>query len=317
MKFVKLAGIVTAASLLLCGCSSGNGKLAMQIGDEEITVGAVKFLAEYGLNSTNVSQAVEVIEQNYMIDEIADKLDIELSDDEKKQIRSAVASFKADMGGRTKAEKLLKQYGLEDDILENIFSASAYAEKVLDTLTVEEVTDDEIKQYVKDNYLHAKHVLVSTKDSETGEEYDDEKLAEVEAKANEILEKAKNGEDFDALVKEFGEDPGMESNPNGYYFGANEMVAEFENATRSIEPNEITMCKSNFGYHIIKRLPIDDTAEDFKTYYENNATAVKGNITKEKRMDALRKKAEELEIEITINQDVIDTITFDTDKDDK
>lgn len=317
MKFVKLAGIVTAASLLLCSCSSGNGKLAMKIGDEEITVGAVKFLSEYGLNSTNTKQAVEVIEQNYTIDEIADKLDIELSDDEKKQIRSAVASFKADMGGKTKAEKLLKKYGLEDDILENIFSASAYAEKVLDTLTVEEVTDDDVKQYVKDNYLHAKHVLVSTKDSETGEEYGEEKLAEAEKKANEILEKAKNGEDFDALVNEYGEDPGMKSNPDGYYFGANEMVAEFEDATRSIQPDEITMCKSDFGYHIIKRLPIDEVSEDFKTYYENNASAVKGNVTKERRVEALRKKAQELGIEITINQDVIDKITFDTDKDEK
>lgn len=314
MKIVKLAGIITAAALLLCGCSSDNGKLAMKIGDEEITVGAVKFLAEYGLNSKNISQAAEVIEQNYIIDEIAEKDNIELTEDEAKQIRSAVASFKADMGGRTAANKLLKEYGLEDDILEGVFSASAYAEKVLDTLTVEEATDDEVKQYIVDNYLHAKHVLISTKDSETGEEYDEEKLAEAEKKANEVLEKAKNGENFDALVTEYGEDPGMKSSPEGYYFGANEMVAEFEEATRSIEPNEITMCKSDFGYHIILRLPIDNTSAEFQKYYEENATVVKGSITKEKRMEALRKRAEELGIEITINQDVIDAITFDDEK---
>lgn len=109
----------------------------------------------------------------------------------------------------------------------------------------------------------------------------------------------------------------MESNPGGYYFGANEMVAEFENATRSIQPDEITMCKSDFGYHIIKRLPIDEASEDFKTYYEGNADMVKGNVTKDKRIEALKKRAEELGIEITINQEVIDAITFDTDKDDK
>lgn len=315
MKFVKLAGIVTAASLLLCGCSSDNGKLAMKIGDEEITVGAVKFLAQYGLNSTNAQQAAEIIEQNYIIDEIAEKDNIELTEDEQKQIRSAVASFKADMGGRKAAEKLLKQYGLKgDDILEGVFSASAYAEKVLGTLSVAEAADDEIKQYISDNYLHAKHVLISTKDSETGEEYDEEKLAEAEKTANEVLEKAENGEDFDALVTEFGEDPGMESNPDGYYFGDGEMVAEFEEATKSIEPGEITMCKSDFGYHIIQRLPIDNTTADFQKYYEENATTVKGNINKEKRLEALKKRAEELGIEMTINQEVIDAITFDDDK---
>lgn len=290
----------------------------MQIGDEEITVGAVKFVAQYGLNSATAQQAVDVIEQNYIINEIAEKDNIELSDEDKKQIRSAVASFKADMGGRTAAEKLLKEYGLkDDDILEGIFSASAYAEKVLDTLTVEEATDDEVKKYISENYLHAKHVLIATKDSQTGEEYGEDKLAEVEKTANEVLEKAKSGADFDELVKEYGEDPGMESNPGGYYFGANEMVAEFENATRSIQPDEITMCKSDFGYHIIKRLPIDEASEDFKTYYEGNADMVKGNVTKDKRIEALKKRAEELGIEITINQEVIDAITFDTDKDDK
>lgn len=314
MKFVKLAGIVTAVSLMLCGCSTENGRLAMKIGDEEITVGAVKFLAKYGLSSTNAKQAAEIIEQNYIIDELADMENVELTDDEKKQVRSAVASFKADMGGRTAANKLLKEYGLEDDILEDVFSASAYTEKVLDTLSVEEATDDEVKQYITDNYLHAKHVLISTKDSETGEEYSEEKLAEAEKKANEVLEKAKNGEDFDALVSEFGEDPGMKSSPEGYYFGANEMVAEFEEATRSIEPDGITMCKSDFGYHIIKRLPIDNTSDEFQKYYEQNASIVKGSVNKEKRLEALKKKAEELGIEITVNQDVIDAITFDDDK---
>ena len=275
-------------------------------------------MAQYGLNSATAQQAVDVIEQNYIINEIAEKDNIELSDEDKKQIRSAVASFKADMGGRTAAEKLLKEYGLkDDDILEGIFSASAYAEKVLDTLTVEEATDDEVKKYISENYLHAKHVLIATKDSQTGEEYGEDKLAEVEKTANEVLEKAKSGADFDELVKEYGEDPGMESNPGGYYFGANEMVAEFENATRSIQPDEITMCKSDFGYHIIKRLPIDEASEDFKTYYEGNADMVKGNVTKDKRIEALKKRAEELGIEITINQEVIDAITFDTDKDDK
>lgn len=37
----------------------------------------------------------------------------------------------------------------------------------------------------------------------TGADLDEDKLAEAEKKANEILERAKNGEDFDALIKEY------------------------------------------------------------------------------------------------------------------
>jgi len=38
-----------------------------------------------------------------------------------------------------------------------------------------------------------------------------EKLEAIKPKAEEVLNKAKNGEDFEALIKEYGEDPGMES----------------------------------------------------------------------------------------------------------
>ena len=59
----------------------------------------------------------------------------------------------------------------------------------------------------------------------TGADLDEDKLAEAEKKANEILERAKNGEDFDALIKEYNEDPGMESNQDGYFFTDGEMVS--------------------------------------------------------------------------------------------
>lgn len=51
----------------------------------------------------------------------------------------------------------------------------------------------------------------------TGADLDEDKLAEAEKKANEILERAKTGEDFDALIKEYNEDPGMESNQDGIF----------------------------------------------------------------------------------------------------
>ncbi len=69
------------------------------------------------------------------------------------------------------------------------------------------------------------------------------------------MKEQRTGEDFDALIKEYNEDPGMNQIKNDL-FTDGEMVSEFEDATKSIEPGEITMCKSDYGYHIIKRLPI-------------------------------------------------------------
>ena len=45
----------------------------------------------------------------------------------------------------------------------------------------------------------------------------------------------------------------------GYEFGTGEMVEEFENASTALEENGISeIVESNYGYHIIKRLPLDD-----------------------------------------------------------
>ena len=105
-------------------------------------------------------------------------------------------------------------------------------------------------------------------------------------------------------------DPGMESNQDGYFFTDGEMVSEFEDATKSIEPGEITMCKSDYGYHIIKRLPIDESDSKFGEYLENNKSAVQSAVTSKKQEEALEKKAEELGIKVEVNQDKIDKMVI-------
>lgn len=86
-------------------------------------------------------------------------------------------------------------------------------------------------------YVCAKHILV-----------EDEKTA------NEVYKKAKAGDDFDALVKEYGTDPGMVDNLEGYTFKKGEMVEEFEASAFGLGLGEISKpVKTEFGYHIIKR----------------------------------------------------------------
>jgi len=80
--------------------------------------------------------------------------------------------------------------------------------------------------------------------------------------AQEILARAHAGEDFDMLIQTYGEDPGMEANPEGYSFISGVMVPEFEAATRALAIGEISgLVPSQFGYHIIKRVePNPDNA---------------------------------------------------------
>jgi len=87
------------------------------------------------------------------------------------------------------------------------------------------------------------------------EQYMDAPANDPSSQAQELLERAQAGEDFDYLVTQYGEDPGMAANPDGYTFVAGVMVAEFEEATLALEIGGISgLVRSQFGYHIIMRV---------------------------------------------------------------
>ena len=311
MNFKKLLIAAITGALLISGCSTGS-KTAIKVGDVNITDQAIKFTTEHLIGTSDTSIAVEALQTSYLTKEIADKMEISLDESEEKAIQKQVSSFKANEGGKSAGDKLLKKYGLDDDILETILASSIYSQKIFEQINIEDATDEELREYFKNDYLRAKHVLISTQDPLSGADIDADKLAEAEAKANEVLEKAKSGENFDELIKEYGEDPGMESNTDGYFFTDNEMVPEFEEATKSIQPGEFTLCKSSFGYHIIQRLPIDETDESFEKFFTENNVAIKSRNAARKQEEALDKKAEELGIKVEVEQDVIDSIVIET-----
>lgn len=308
MKLKNLLITATACALILSGCSTSSGKVAVRVGDETITDNDIKFTVEHLMGGTlGVQGAVDALKQSYYVKEIADEMDIELDEEEERSIKRQIGSFKSDQGGKAEGDKLLKKYGVDDDLLEAIVASSMYSEKIFAQLDLGgEPSDDELKQYFKDDYLRAKHVLISTIDSTTGEVLDEDALSEAEKKANEVLEKAKNGEDFNALIEEYNEDPGMASNEEGYFFTDNQMVSEFEEATKSIQPGEFTLCKSGYGYHIIQRLPIDGA--DFDRFFEENKSSAQSTYSSAREQKALDAKAAELGITTEINQDVIDAI---------
>lgn len=99
---------------------------------------------------------------------------------------------------------------------------------------------EDLEKVYKENYVMAKHILVENIDT-----------------AEEVYEKATTGVSFDELVQQYGTDPGMEQNPDGYIFTKGEMVKEFEDATFAANVGEITQpVKTDYGYHIIQRLEI-------------------------------------------------------------
>jgi parvulin-like peptidyl-prolyl isomerase len=75
-------------------------------------------------------------------------------------------------------------------------------------------------------------------------------------KAEDLLKRARSGEDFDKLAKENSEEPGAkESGGDLGWFGHGRMVKAFEDAAFKLKDNEISdIVESQFGYHIIQVL---------------------------------------------------------------
>ncbi|RCX19313.1 parvulin-like peptidyl-prolyl isomerase [Anaerobacterium chartisolvens] len=120
--------------------------------------------------------------------------------------------------------------------------------------------EDEIKAYYDKNTinytqpetLRAKHILISTLDEQRNP-FDAEKKALAKAKAEDILKKINSGGDFDELMKENSQDPGLASYPDGYPFGRGEMIKEFEDAAFALKVGEMSgLVETHYGYHIIR-----------------------------------------------------------------
>ena len=125
--------------------------------------------------------------------------------------------------------------------------------------SAEKLTDKEIIDFAENSGLMAaKHILLKTVNDDNTHYTDAEKQEQYDL-ALELIDRLNAGESIDALIKEYGQDPGAQAYPLGYCFGEGEMVPEFENAVKALEVGEISAepVESSYGYHIIMKVAFD------------------------------------------------------------
>ncbi len=146
----------------------------------------------------------------------------------------------------------LDMYHMTDSVyIENITQNVLFT-KFAEAFVADYVPEDQdVLDYINSEYVRVKHILIKT------EGLDDSQKAEARSRADRVRERAVSGESFENLVKEISED-GMDPDL-GYYFTYGTMVQEFEDASYALEVGEISeIVESQFGYHIIKKYPMEE-----------------------------------------------------------
>lgn len=160
-----------------------------------------------------------------------------------------------------------------------------YIKHILISLT------DEQKQDIKNLRADDDETVAATAD-EKREEY----LLTIREKAESVLRLVDEGGDFEALMEEYGEDPGMknEAYKNGYltYAGDTGFVTEFADACAALTEDGMTsgLVASDFGYHIIRRVSTvpsgEATFEDVKDSLMESMLTDKKSTTYDQQVEA-------------------------------
>jgi len=153
--------------------------------------------------------------------------------------------------------------------------------------------------------MRVSHVLLAIRNRETDQELPDPQQKAKRALAENILKRARAGEDFNKLVMEFSEDRNLKQTQGEYTLSREDpYISEFKSACFSLAPGQISdVVSTTFGYHVIKaheripgrKVPFDDIKKDLKDVlveqeFQRQKPAYMEQLMKESGVEILAEK---------------------------
>jgi parvulin-like peptidyl-prolyl isomerase len=161
--------------------------------------------------------------------------------------------------------------------VQRMAAAKVYLDRI--RADASDVRDSEVEQFYEENearltlpeQVRVRHILLTWKPMGTQDD-----RAAIREQMEPILERARAGEDFAALAREFSEDSATKGNggDTGFFYRGT-MVPAFEQAAFALQPGEVSdPVDTVFGVHIIKLeerqearlLPLDEVREQLRDH---------------------------------------------------
>lgn len=160
---------------------------------------------------------------------------------------------------------------------------------VLKDAEVEAYYTEHASEFEKPRRVRVSHILVRV--APVGGSEAEEKA---KARAEEVIQRTRGGEDFAKLAKEVSEDPASAGSGGDLgYVARGEMVPPFEQAVFALKKGEITRepVRTPFGYHAIR---VTDIQEGGRRPLKEVAGEIKEKLQTERSERAAQAKAEEV-----------------------
>ena len=170
---------------------------------------------------------------------------------------------------------------------------------IRDSIKIDDATIREYCETHKTEFerVHARHILVRFHGSAAPMRPGAEDLSDEQAlaKAKELIDRVKAGEDFAKVAMAESDDRGAAANGGDLgWFGHGQMLPSVEEAAFKLQPGEISEpVRSQYGYHIILLVE-----REFKSLDE-----VKAGIDKKLRPALAQKAVDELEKDVKVDYD--------------
>jgi len=182
----------------------------------------------------------------------------------KKKADAQIAALLTRAGSQEAFERQLKAVGMSTGELRTKITQEATATATLTRELGITITAAEVQKYYTNHpadfeqpeSAKAQHILLLTINPSTRAPLSDDQIKAKRTQIDDILKKAKAGDDFSKLATQYSEDPGSKDKGGELPpFSHGDMVPEFEAAAFALQTNSISdVVTTAYGYHIIKLL---------------------------------------------------------------